>query len=141
MTQLQTNRFKLTEHENNDWTVYPEHGTPFEAVLEAGFWAHVSAKMRPYDEIRVIAEDGSYYGRLIVQDAGKLYAKVAKLEYIELNKVDVQQAGPILQGHEVKWRGPVDKWCVMRGKDALKKGMTKEEAYSWLGQYSKTIAA
>lgn len=141
MTQLTSNRFRSNEHENNYWTVYPEHGTPFEALLDPGYWAHVSAKMKPYDELRVIAEDGSYYGKLLVQDAGKLYAKVAKLEYYDLNVVEVKQAGVALEGHEVKWRGPVDKWCVVRGKDVLVKGKTKDEANSWLAQYGRTIAA
>lgn len=142
MTQLQTARFKFTEHENNDWTAYPETGTPFEALLDSSYWAHVSAKMKPFDEIRVIAEDGTYYGRLLVQDAGRLYAKVAKLAFVELNKVDVVQGSAAsLAGYEVKWRGPHEKWSVLRGKDVLVSGKSKDEAQAWLGQHLKTIAA
>lgn len=141
MTQLQPIRLKFAEHERNQWFVVPEHGTPFEALLDPAYWAHVSAKFKPCDEITVNAEDGSYYARLLVQDAGRLYAKVAELQYTELNAVDVMQGGPGLQGHEIKWRGPILKWCVLRGKDVLKDGLTKEAALSWLAQYGKTLAA
>lgn len=141
MTQAQPSRLKLSVDENNSWTFYPEIGTPFETLLEPGFWAHVSAKFKPYDEIRVIAEDGDYYARLLVLDAGKLYAKVKKLEFHDLGKVEVMQTGPVLEGHFVKWRGPLHKWCVLRGNDVLKDSMTKEEAHAWLGQYSKSVAA
>lgn len=141
MTQLQTARFKLTEHENNDWTVYPEKDTPLEAILEPGYWAHISAKLRPFDEIRVIAEDGSFYARLLVQDAGRLYAKVAKIEYVELNKVDVEQASGAIAGYKIKWRGPHEKWSVLRGEDVLVSGKTKDAANLWLVEHLKTIAA
>lgn len=141
MTQLQTIRFKNAENERNQWFVVPEAGTPFEALLDPSYWAHVSAKLRPCDEITINAEDGAYYGRLLVQDAGKLYAKVAKIEYVDLEKVEVLQGTPGLAGHEVKWKGPVLKWCVMRGVDVLKDGMQKSEALTWLGQYGKTLAA
>ena len=141
MTQLMPVRLKFAEHERNQWFVVPEEGTPFEALLDPAYWAHVSAKFKPCDIIEIHAEDGAYYGRLLVQDAGKLYAKVAKLEHVELDKVDVVQGGVALVGHEVKWRGPIHKWCVVRGIDVLKEGMQKSEAIAWLGQYGKTLAA
>ena len=141
MTQLQPARLKFAEHERNLWFVVPEAGTPFEALLDPAYWAHVSAKFKPCDEITINAEDGAYYARLLVQDAGKLYAKVAQIEYVELDKVEVTQGGVALEGHFVKWRGPIHKWCVLRGIDVLKEGMTKAEATGWLQQYSKTLAA
>lgn len=141
MTQLMPVRLKFAENERNQWFVVPEAGTDFDALLDPAYWAHVSAKFKPCDIIEVHAEEGSYYGRLLVQDAGKLYAKVAKLEYVELDKVEVTQSNPALTGHEVKWRGPIHKWCVVRGPDVLKEGLQKSEAHAWLGQYSKTLAA
>jgi len=141
MTQLQPARLKFAEHERNLWFVVPEFGTPFDALLDPGYWAHVAAKFKPCDEITVNSEDGSYYGRLLVQDAGKLYAKVAKLEYVELDKVEVLQGTPALTGHGIKWRGPQLRWCVLRGTDVLKDGMTKEGAQQWLNEYGKTVAA
>jgi hypothetical protein len=140
MTQLQPARLKDANYERHMHFVVPEHGTPFEALLDPAYWAHVSAKFKPCDQIEVHAEDGSYYGRLLVRDAGKLYAKVSKLEYVELDKVEVLQAGPMLEGHTVKWRGPVHKWSVVRGVDVLKDGMTKEEAQAYLASYARTAA-
>lgn len=142
MTQLSPSRLKYAEHERQQWFVVPEHGTPFEALLDPAYWAHVSMKFRPCDEIVIHAEDGSYFARLLVRDAGRLYAKVATLEHIELDKVDVLQGGaPGLPGHEVKWRGPIHKWSVVRGADVLKDNMTKEEAQAYLATYTKTVAA
>lgn len=141
MTQLQPSLLKYAEHERVEWFVVPEHGTPFEALLDPAYWAHVSMHFRPCAEIIVHAEDGSYYGRLLIRDAGKLYAKVAKLEYVELDPVEVTQGGaPALAGHAVKWRGPIHKWSVVRGNDVLKDGMSKDEANAYLANYSKVVA-
>lgn len=140
MTQLQPNRFTAAEFVRNVYRIVPEHGTPFEALLESSYWAHVAAKLRPLDEIVVHAEDGSYYGRLLVRDAGRLYAKVFKLEHYELDEVEVQQGGPPMpEGYGIKWRGPQLKWCVLRGKDVLKDSMEKAVAQAWLTEHLKTV--
>lgn len=142
MSQLQPSRLKYAEHERQQWFVVPEHGTPFEALLDPAYWAHVSAKFRPCDQIEVHAEDGSYYARLLVRDAGKLYAKVAKLEHVELDKIDVLQGGVMaLEGHAIKWRGPIHKWSVVRGSDVLKDSLSKTEAEAYLASYARTVGS
>lgn len=142
MTQLQTIRHSVDAAAKRNWHyVVPEAGTPWEALLEPGYWAHVAVKMAPGDWIEVDSETGEYTALLKVRDAGKLYAKVSIFSIKEYDeKVDVTQSSPSLTGHEVKWRGPMHKWCVCRGADVLKEGMTKDEAYAWLGQYSRTVA-
>lgn len=137
MTQLAANRLHLAEHRRNIFDVVPEHGTPFEELLKDGYWAHVSVKMKPGDHIEVRAEDGSYYAELMVQDAGKLYAKVAKLVYVELDAVDVKEGGLMVEGFQVAWKGPQLKWCVLRGKDRLKDGMDKASAVQWMNSHVK----
>jgi len=94
--------------------------------------------LKPCAEIIVHAEDGSYYGRLLVRDAGRLYAKVAKLEYIELDAVEVQE-GSMPPGYSVKFRGPIQKWCVLRGTDVLKDGLSKDMANQWLREHLRTV--
>lgn len=141
VTQLQPARMKFAEHERNQWFVVPETGTPFEALLDPSVWAHVAHKMKPCDEIIVHAEDGEYYGKLLVQDAGRLYAKVAPIAYVELHKLEVLQGGGGSDGYEVKWRGPMHKWCVLRGKDVLKDSMTKADAERWRSEHIRTITA
>ena len=132
MTQLASNRLHFAEHRRNIFDVVPEHGTPFEEILKEGYWAHVSVKMKPGDRIEVRAEDGSYYAELIVQDAGRLYAKVAVLRHVALDFVEVTEGGLSAGGMEVAWKGPQLKWCVLRGKDRLKDGMDKGAAIQWM---------
>lgn len=140
VTQLQPARFKQADYVRNVFRIVPEHGTPFDATLDPAYWAHVAASLKPLDEIVVHAEDGSYYGRLLVRDAGRLYAKVAPLEYHDLDPVEVTQGGPPpAAGYEVKWRGPQLKWCVLRGKDVLREGMEKGPALAWLNEHLKTV--
>jgi hypothetical protein len=137
MTQLAANRLHLAEHRRNVFDVIPEHGTPFDEILKEGYWAHVSAKMKPGDRVEVRAEDGSYYAELIVQDAGRLYAKVAVLTHVKLDSVDVTEGGLAANGLEVAWKGPQLKWCVLRGKDRLKEGMDKGAAVQWMNSHAK----
>ena len=140
MTQLASNRLHLAEHRRNIFDVVPEHGTPFDALMDSGYWAHVSAKLKPGDRIEVRAEDGSYYAELIVQDAGRLYAKVAVLTHVKLDAVEVKEGGLSLDGYEVAWKGPQLKWCVLRGKDRLKDNMTKGEAIHWMQSHASKAA-
>lgn len=135
MTQLASNRLHFAEHRRNIFVVTPEHDTPFEEILKDGYWAHVSAKMKPGDRIEVMAEDGSYFAELIVQDAGRLYAKVATLRHVKLDAVEVTEGGMAAGGLEVKWQGPQLKWCVLRGKDRLKEGLDKGSAVQWMNSH------
>lgn len=146
MTQLATYRFQLNKSGfvTNEWVADPESKTPFDAVLEPQFWAHVSAKLRPYDEVIVRAEDGSYYARLLVQDAGRLFAKVAVLEKYDLAAVEVGGADAIPSGYEIKHAGPHAKWRVVRLSDRAPvkdKFETKGQAQQWLTEHLKGLAA
>lgn len=137
MTQLAPNRMHLAEHRRNVFTVVPEHGTSHEELLKDGYWAHVSAKLKPGDRIEALAEDGAYFAEFIVQDAGRLYAKVALLRHVPLDAVEVKEGGLVAAGYDVKWKGPQRRWCVLRGQDILKDGMDKGSAVSWAQNHAK----
>lgn len=144
MTQLQTARHSIDAANKRNWHyVVPEAGTPFEAVLDPAYWAHVAAKMAPGDWIEVDDETGEYTALLKVRDAGRLYAKVGVILFKRYDEhVDVLQDSPLTKGFEVKWRGNLHKWCVVRdGKDVVKDGgMSKPEAYSWLNMHTRNLA-
>ena len=141
MTQLAISRFKQAEYERTVYSVVPEHGTPFDAVTEPDYWAHVSARMRPGDRIEVQAEDGSYWAELLVRDAGRLFAKVSVLRKVDLDEETVTGELPVSSDMTIKWRGPHLKWCVLRGNDAIKEHcQTKGEAGSWLSDHIKALA-
>lgn len=142
MTQLATSRIQFAEHMRNIWYVVPEHSTPFEALLDSKYWAHVSAKFKPRDRIEVDAEDGSYFAELVVIDAGRLFAKVALLRKIELKAEEV--GSDVSPDFEVKWAGRHAKWRVMRKADkaSLKDGFDdRAQADLWLANHLKAMAA
>lgn len=143
MTQLQPHRhFADADYKRSVHYVVVEAGVPLEAVLDPGFWAHISAKLRPFDKIEIDTDDGAWYAEVKVRDAGTRYAKVATIAYVLYkDHVEVDQGSPSLPDHIVKFRGPIEKWCVLRGADVLQKQIgTKAEAYAWLGQYTRSVA-
>lgn len=143
MTQLATDRIQFAQHMRNVWYVTPEHGTPVEALLDPGFWAHVSAKMKPRDRIEVDAEDGSYFVELRVEDAGRLYAKVVVLRRVDLLPADAVATAETAE-YKIMWAGPHAKWRIIRTKDKglVKDGIeTRQAAELYLTSHAKAMAA
>src|SRR5687768_2555432 len=64
------------------WTSYTLVMTPEQSIEDAlgsDFWSHVTKTLRPYDTIRLIAEDGSYVAEIMVASAGGTWVKMAEL--------------------------------------------------------------
>lgn len=124
---------------NNHFAAKMPAGTPFEHALDPEFWAHTAYKLRPGDEISLLADDVSYYGRVYVRavsapGAQKLNnrAIVGKLELVEFDKIE---SGFHSSSHEVKHLGLHKKWCVVSTADQriVKEGCgTQEEAQTWV---------
>lgn len=137
MTQLATRRFELSINglRHNVFRVRPEPGTPLEAIEDRGYWAHVSANLRPGDIVEIIPDDYSYFASYMVVDAGKLYATVKRKEFVDF--ASKAEAADVPDGYEVKHRGPKG-WCVIRGQDVLaEKQGDKESALKWLENHLK----
>lgn len=137
---LNTSRFSLAEYERNIFVVTPETGTSFEELQDPAYWAHVAAKLKPWDMIEVRAEDGSYWAQMLVQDASRLWAKVTVLKHVQLHAVE--QKSSEIDGHLVKFGGPVKKWTVVRltDKAVLRDGMSKADAEKWLADHLRVVA-
>lgn len=135
---LDPQRHRLAEHVRNTWVVNAEEGTTIQDVLEPSYWAHVARELKPYDHIEVRLETGDWIAQMLVISQGLNWAKVHLLQQHNLSMS--QEAPPSSQKHEVKWRGPQHKWCVMRLIDnqALQTGMEKDEASAWLRNYERT---
>jgi hypothetical protein len=112
--RLTPNRFALAETRRNIWQIVPEDGTPYESLFDKDYWAAMAAKLRPYDRIEVLADDGSYYAELLVLSSTKTQAEV-----MELRKIDIatKEVAPVKEEFSVKWRGPHSKWSVIRTAD------------------------
>lgn len=138
--KLTPTAFKQAEYVRNVFAVTPENGTPYEALLEPSYWSHVAAQLRPQDKIEVIAEDQSYYALLLVTSANKLSAKVAPIQYNDLQNA-IEDEAPQAVAHAIKYAGVKAKWRVYRVSDnqPLRDGFSsKDDAQTWLNQYEKT---
>lgn len=119
--------------------ITPTAGTPFDALLQPSYWANVAERLRPFDRIEVLAEDGSYFAILLVRAASRLSAKVAVLEKYDLDAVDDTSAE---SAFFVAWRGPHQKHAVIRAADklAVQTGFdTKEAAMTWLANNLRSL--
>lgn len=138
MKKISEADFTLTEAVQIFQTATPSAGTTREDVLDPIFWAHVAKNLRPMTEIRIMPKDGSWYGVYLCIYADRTQAKVVELSFHKMSEV-VEEAVPT--GYEVKWRGPVAKWGVVRlaDKESVQDGFpAKEEAQKWLSNYLKS---
>ena len=143
MSSINEARFRAAEFWRNLFAVNPEYGTTIEDMLKEGYWAHVAAKLRPWDKIEVRAEDGSFYAELMVRDAGRNWAKVVLLSLVKFEAVPDQEL-VIDQNFKVKWMGPHRKWAAIRMKDnmVLKDGMLdKPSVLKYIENHVKAFAA
>lgn len=135
---LSPQRHRLADEVRNQWVVNAEEGTTIQDVMDPGYWSHVAALLRPYDHIEVRLETGEWVAEVLVMSQGLNWAKVHILHKHEL--AASMEAPPASQRHEVKWRGPQHKWCVVRlaDKQVLDAGReSAEAAHEWLRNYER----
>lgn len=135
-------RFKLAEYERNDWILNVPHGTELEDCLPTDFWAHIAAKLRPYDHIEIRAEDGSWLAYVLVLGCDRNWAKVHVLEKYELT--DVKLAFSNEAKVIPKWTGPQTKWRAQRVSDgAILSGdevfLSKDDVIQWIRAYEDKL--
>lgn len=114
-TQILQGRVDMAEFKRNVWAATPEEGTPLENLSQRSFWAHVASKFKPCDIIEVVPDDMSYFARFIVLGAGQNWADVQLLG--EVQKLGKSPYGSTNADFEVGWKGPVNKWAVIRNSD------------------------
>lgn len=138
-------RFKQAEYERTPWRASIEAGIGIDDVLRPEFWSHVAAKMKPYDIVEVVAEDGAYYAELLVLSCDRLWAKVQVKTFMELNgpQVDPLLTSPLASGYKVEYKGPTLKHCVIRLSDneiVQKEIARKADAEVWVAEHVKALA-
>lgn len=125
-------RMLSAEYARNVWIVNAETGTTPSDVLEPIYWAHVASRLSPYDRIEVRAEEGDWVMELIVIACERNWARVHVLHKHELASPN---AVPAAENHQVMWKGPQKKFCVIRVADmqAVQEGFAdKRDAYAWM---------
>lgn len=120
---------KLNESANNTWRAIAARGVTREELRVSDYWSIVSANFLPFDLIRVVAEDRSYYAELLVIEAGRGYANVVELSYHDLPAIILSREG-IPPNHEIEHLGPERLYVVKRIADGviLGEGFSSREA-------------
>lgn len=142
--QADPTRFMLAETARNEWVFNAELNTQPEQLTDPAYWSHVSQKLRPYDRIEVRVDDGTWFAELVVLEAARNWATVRMLNVYRLDTQDISQTrvAQIKDQYRVEWKGPQNKFCVIRVKDAqyLHKGAeTRKVAEQWLENYEASI--
>lgn len=146
LIQLPPNDLWPFEHISTRHDAKIQQGVNPDALLVPGFWAHHAMKLKPFDEIRARAEDGTWMGNYLVLDCSRTWAKVKLLELYHLGTADVSltqaseaEVKAYMDQHEVKHRGPRG-WSVVRKADrlVLQEHMAqREEAEGWLTNHAR----
>lgn len=137
---LSPRRLKPAEGEYNRWSVVVDHGVKPTDLLKTDFWQHHTKMLRPFDEIRAIAEDGSFCMWLLVLGTGPLDAKVASIGVVDMDPLDPDEY-EVPKGYAVKYGGQISKWRAMRGNDVIKDGFnSRSEAQRWLGSHIMSLS-
>lgn len=143
--KVNMNRMKSGDFVRTLWVVTAEQGTTKEDIMTPSYWSHVASQFRPYDRIEVRVDDGTYFAELLILACDRTWAKVHELTFHSLTTSDVSmtQAHDEMSDFDVVWKGPVNKWSVIRKSDdaVIKNKMEKDEAGKFLSNYVKTITA
>jgi hypothetical protein len=113
-----------------------------EDLLIPGFWAHHAKRVSPGDEIRALAEDGTWRATYLVVDKSLTWLKVRELTFnpFSVEEVDDTDLASFLAAHKVVHRGP-RKWSVVREDDGavLTEDIAeKHEASAWLDRHARS---
>lgn len=136
---LNPQRMGLAEVMRRDWVVNAEEGTTIEQVLDPQYWAHMASQLTPMDTVEVRLETGEWLLKLRCINAGRNWAQMFLEQRHDLEKR--AETMPSSTKHKVEWKGPQNKFCVIRISDneVLQKGMEKQAAFDWLSSYEKNL--
>lgn len=145
MLKLMEKNIVGAEFARQSFRATPAAGTEIEDMLKPEYWTHVARNFNPHDIIEVVPEDGAFYARLIVLNSAKLWAKMYKLEYVELSAAAAKANPPVSNNLEAKFAGPVAKWRAVNKETgaavATDSFQTRDEAEAWIEKHSKEMAA
>jgi hypothetical protein len=110
-------------------------------LTKTGLWNHVAHQLSMWDEIRAIADDGTFVAELIVVYKFGNQVKCQLMHYTELQKIELATQSDIGRYH-IKQRGQ-DKWCIVDRKtgEVIRKGIgTETLALKELSTFLATLA-
>lgn len=114
---IRPNNFRLAEHAYREFDVIVPVGVMPEDLENPVLYQNVANRITQYNEIRVIAEDGSYMARLLVMFVTGSDVKTKILEcyeFAELDYVNDQESEYFVQVRGSKG------WCVIKRADGTR---------------------
>lgn len=148
LPQLAPGDFALFDHVSTRYDALIAQGVSPEQLVNPAFWAHHAVRLRPMDEIRARAADGTWMAQLVVLDCSRTWAKVKLLRMDHLTTADVAlteasiaERKAFIDGHDIVLRGQ-HKWCVVRRQDkvVVQEDLgTKDAAKAWLEALATNI--
>lgn len=140
MSEVAKPNRKVLNHELNDtefnqrqFVMRPERGTTLDEMLNPMYWANVAQRMTVGDTVLVRNESSQNIALLDVDVVQPFAVKVSIRWQREVERAQAEQSvTDIPAGYELKWRGPQNKFCILREAD-------KEIVVS--GAESKALAA
>ncbi|HEX5461885.1 MAG TPA: hypothetical protein VFX20_18115 [Steroidobacteraceae bacterium] len=142
--ELHQDRLREADHAYRRWMVTIPHGTLPSDLEAAAYWAHLSHMLRAPDELFCRWEDNTGEATARVIGSGHGWVKVEVLHSHKYQHFSPEALNVILPGHKVKYVNNFAKWVVLREADqrVLKDQCDSEgEAYTWLANYAKSVAA
>ena len=137
--QCQPGRMKLASHAYNSWSINAPEGVITDDLDKADFWSLLAQKLRPFDEIRIVADDSTWVAYGIVKSCSRNWAEIKVKNVIELGK----PADPsVSKLYKAEWKGPERRWCVIRIKDgAILQDQieTAIQANQWLIEFESKV--
>jgi len=125
--------FNTAEHVRTVYTATIPTGIEPEDLAKPAFWAHIAGKLRPWDRIEAIAEDGRYFVELLVLSANMTDANVVQINHRKLQTVQSGEA-ELLRDYSVS-HTPATNWRVVRKSDkrTMVEGLkSRDEAVTWI---------
>jgi hypothetical protein len=135
-------RMQVAEYVRREWVVTAEEGTSIDDIVHPGYWAHMARQLALYDRIEVRIDTGEFLLELVVKSVGPNWAQVAVLQHHKLVGVADEETSNSHSELDVKFKGPIRKWCVVRKSDdeiLHEKEESKLAASTWAAQYESTI--
>ncbi len=143
LVEIKPSQITPTEQQILNFTIIAKPGQTIEDIMEPKAWASISPRVEVWSRVNVIAEDGSYLAELHVTSVSRQWVATTLLSYHDLTEKDKDKpALEVLELHEVKWRGPILKWCLVRKEDdsnISEKMETKEQAGNAKIEYEKAL--
>ena len=142
--QLSPDSLKAFEYISTRHDALVPQGVNIEDLLNPAYWAHHAVKLRPWDEIRARAEDGTWVAFLQVLASDRTWARCQLLAKHNLGTADIaltqaaeEEVKRLKAEYKIAYAGP-EKYRVVRRADnnVMQSGLQqKADAELWLERY------